>query len=856
MVVRSHPRAGDPPLAANCLPQPSRDRLPAMAFARRLLLQLSFLLAIPGLVAWYVLASFFPLTPDQLTFLRVGVPLGLVVAEGLTFMSVWNYLGPLRDAVATRQRGAEVSSAAARDGALCGHRLPGRIAAVIVVLTCSSAIGLLIASGGQGVPIDLALSAVAVTTSAGIMAAMLTYSACAIEVAPALELLGAVELREKGTLRGKILFVCYGLLTIVTLLVTATSYVRFRVDADDSYLAAARRAQAKAAEWAAVRGPEGAAEAAWLTLGAPTLVMGTHGDVLARYGSVELPMLSGMPEGKGVERSGEGWRMHRPLASGGTLVTILPEADLTQRRQAFWGSALLLGLVVYGAVGLLVWISSRTLTIPIRALETAAVQLAAGDLTAAPPSLSRDEMGQLASTFRRTIAGLTGLVGDVADASRSVGEGTHDIGEIGERVKRGALEEHERLVGMQAAVEAMHGSVAQVGRGVDGLSEYVASTSSAVGEMAAALEEVRRQGAEMERAMESAMTDVDGLSDAGRRAQQAIVNLDATAEQAATSLAGVNASLSGLELSAEESQSNAVHVAEMAERSGGVVEEAAEGIERLREAVGDAQRKITALGRRSDDIGQIVDFIAEVAGRTNLLSLNASIIAAQAGEHGKAFAVVADQIRDLASQIASSTKSIGAIIGAVRDDVVGTAALIERGDRLAADGVGLARKSLEALQEIRVATARGSEAARSIGQAVKSHAQSSRDVSALVGSVAEGSKTLSEAVQLVGRSVNAVGSVSRGVGDMADRISRALEEQTGLGRQQLEALERINAMITDITLAVENHDQATRRVRDSLRHLTRTAELHEQAVGELSGVAERLDGRSRALAERVGRFKV
>ncbi|BDG08991.1 methyl-accepting chemotaxis protein [Anaeromyxobacter paludicola] len=827
-----------------------------MAFARRLLLQLTVLLAIPGLVAWYVLASFFPLTPGQLDLLRVAVPLALAVAEGLTFFTVWSYLAPLRTAVAARLGGGELAARDAQGGALCGHRLPGRAAAVIVVLTGVSAAALLLAASGQGFALDLALSAVAVTSSAGIMAAMLAYSVCAIEVAPALEVLGAVELREKGTLRGKILFVCYGLLSIVTLLVTATSYVRFRVDADESYVAAARRAQEKAAGWAELRGPQGAAEAVWLTVGAPTAVLGAGGEVLARYGNADAPLLSGLPEGAGVEKIAAGWRVHRPIAGGARLVTLLPEAELTERREGFWSSALLLGVVVYAAVALLVWIASRTLTVPINALETAAVQLAAGDLTVAPPSLSRDEMGQLAATFRRTIGGLTSLVGDVAAASRSVGEGTHEIGEIGERVKSGALQEHERVVAVQAAVEAMHGSVTQVGRGVEGLSDYVASTSAAVGEMAAALEEVRRQGAEMERAMETAMHDVDGLSDAGRRAQQAISTLDALAGQAATSLAGVNASLSGLEVSAEESQVTAVQVAEMAERSGGVVEEAVQGIERLREAVGDAQRKVTALGRRSDDIDQIVDFIAEVAGRTNLLSLNASIIAAQAGEHGKAFAVVADQIRDLASQIASSTKSIGAIIGAVRDDVQGTAALIERGDRLAGDGVGLARKSLDALEEIRVATARGREVAETIGQAVKSHVQSSRDVSALVGSVADGSKTLSEAVQLVGRSVSAVGTVSRGVGDMADRISRALEEQTGLGRQQLESLERINGMIGDITLAVENHDQATRRVRDSLRHLTRTAELHEQAVGELSGVAERLDGRSRALAERVGRFKV
>ena len=152
----------------------------------------------------------------------------------------------------------------------------------------------------------------------------------------------------------------------------------------------------------------------------------------------------------------------------------------------------------------------------------------------------------------------------------------------------------------------------------------------------------------------------------------------------------------------------------MAERSGGVVEETVQGIETLRAAVADAHKRIAALGRRSDDIDQVVDFISEVAGRTNLLSLNASIIASQAGEHGKAFAVVADQIRELASQIARSTKSIGDIIHAVREDVQATAALINRGDALAVEGVQLARNSLEALGQIQRTTALGTQAAGEI----------------------------------------------------------------------------------------------------------------------------------------------
>ena len=371
-----------------------------------------------------------------------------------------------------------------------------------------------------------------------------------------------------------------------------------------------------------------------------------------------------------------------------------------------------------------------------------------------------------------------------------------------------------------------------------------------------ALEEVRSKGAELDRAMASALEEVDGLAGAGREAEATLVELEGLAGHAGGTLAAVRASVTALERAAGESEANASLVAEMAERSGGVVEETVHGIETLRAAVSDAHRRITVLGRRSDDIDQVVDFISEVAGRTNLLSLNASIIAAQAGEHGKAFAVVADQIRDLAAQIARSTKSIGDIIHAVREDVEATAALIDRGDALAVEGVQLARNSLEALGQIQRTTVAGRQSATAIRAAVGVHAGSSREMARLVESVAAGSRAVTGAVQLVGRSVAAVGSVSRSVDSLAEQVSHSLEEQSVQGRRQMENLARLERMVSEATRAVEAHNAAARRVREALGSLGSISKNQERAVDGLSGVAERLGKRSSELADRVGRFRV
>jgi methyl-accepting chemotaxis protein len=822
-----------------------------MPHLRRLTLETSA--AVLGLVVLGLVVCLraAPLTTAQVDTLRIILPVATAVLACSAAAVLVLLSRRLRVALARR---GELDPAERRRAAVWTLRIPYRLSLSVLALG-----GIFIAASilpllRAGLAPDLAAAGAAAGLAFAVAAAMLVYSSAATNLAPALVELGPVDIRERGTVQGKVLVVGFGLVAVTALLLGASGYSQFRVGADEAHLAATREALDRAARRIEAGGVGQALEALGSGFGMPAILLGRDGAVIEGVG--DDPRLRASPRGNAlIEVAPDGWMLRREMANG-TLVAFSSDAPLRERRREFAASAGFVLVVLVLLALALVAAAARAIAMPLDMLGRAADRIASGDLTAHPANVTRDEMGQLASDFRRMAQGLSGLVLDVQSAARSVNEGAREAGDIGSRVRNGALEEHQRFVAVSDAVEAMQGSVSQVGRGVDSLSEYVESTSAAVGEMAAALEEVRRQGQELDRLMESANAEVDRLSQAGRRTQAKLAGLEEMATHANGSLGAVSSSLAQLQSTADESQASARAVAELAESSSAVVEEAVAGIETLRQAVDDAKRRVTVLGRRSDDIDQILDFVGEVAGRTNLLSLNASIIATQAGEHGKAFAVVADQIRELASQIASSTNSIGEIIRAVRDDVSGTARLIDRGDALAAQGVAMARRSLGALHEIRGATARARDTSAAIQHAVHAHSKASGAVSDLVTSVAENSRSVSEAIQMVGRSVAAVGSVSRGVGTLADRVSRALEEQSGLGRQQLESLERINRMLSEITSAVETHENATRRVRELLGHLDRTARAHESAVAELSGVADRLGGRSRALAERVDRFKI
>lgn len=805
---------------------------------------------VPGwLVAVYVYRTTFAL-PAELAESMGRLALGGFALQLLLVLVVLARISaPLRRALSAAQP-AEATAAAA------GHRLAPAAALLVAASSLAVTAAAAIALHRAGTPADVGLAAAAVGAASAFLSAMLAYSLAAAGAARASEALGARDVAVRGTVRGKILVLGFGLNTIGVLLFAATGYVRYRVEVDREYVEAAVHAHDSAIAAVTGRADAELAEHVWLVTAAPAALVGPGGEVVARFGAGSVPFERAGAAPAGLVRLEHGWLVTTRAPGGGAVASWLPEAPLWPRRRAYWAELGAVALLVYAATAALAWLAARAITLPLRTLGRAADRIASGDLTASPPSLSRDEMGQLAADFRRMAEGLKGLVVDVQGASEGVSSGAREAGAIGDRVRRGALEQHGGVVAVEAAVEAMEGSVQLVSRGVGGLSEYVTATTRAMGEMAGAFEEVQRKGAELERAMAAAREDVEHLASAGRAAETRLDGLERLAGHAGTTLASMRASMSALERASGESEATAGLVADMAERAGGVVEETVHGIETLRAAVADAHRRVAALGQRSDDIDQVVDFIAEVAGRTNLLSLNASIIAAQAGEHGKAFAVVADQIRELASQIARSTTSIGDIIRAVREDVEATAALIDRGDALAVEGVQLARNSLDALGHIRRSTAAGRETANAIHDAVDAHARSAGEVSELVASVAEGSRAVSVAVHLVGRSVSGVNSVSRGVGALADQVARALDEQSGLAQRQLGSLARLEQMIADTTRAVANHDAATRRVKEALRDLSRAAGDHEGAVEGLAGVAERLGARAKALAENVGRFKV
>ncbi|GAM09330.1 putative methyl-accepting chemotaxis protein [Geobacter sp. OR-1] len=179
------------------------------------------------------------------------------------------------------------------------------------------------------------------------------------------------------------------------------------------------------------------------------------------------------------------------------------------------------------------------------------------------------------------------------------------------------------------------------------------------------------------------------------------------AEEAARQAATVATAAEEMASTSMDIARNCIHVAEgarstssAAQDGSAVVRETVEGMVRIAERVRESAGTIEALGRRSDEIGAIIGTIEDIAEQTNLLALNAAIEAARAGEQGRGFAVVADEVRALAERTTKATKEIGAMIKAVQSDTREAVASMESGVKEVESGLEGAERSGSALQGI------------------------------------------------------------------------------------------------------------------------------------------------------------
>ena len=240
------------------------------------------------------------------------------------------------------------------------------------------------------------------------------------------------------------------------------------------------------------------------------------------------------------------------------------------------------------------------------------------------------------------------------------------------------------------------------------------------------------------------------------------------ATQAAAAVEQMSATVTEMAKNAQGVASTAQQANQAAGQGNEVVVGSIAGMTRLAETVRASASRIQSLGKRSDEIGEIVKVIEDIADQTNLLALNAAIEAARAGEQGRGFAVVADEVRKLAERTTKATKEIADTIRTIQSDTTMAVESMETGTHEAQEGMALVNKAGERLSEIVGAVQSVTGMVQQIAAAIEEQSTATEQIAGNIEAVASVSK----------RSEGGLGQVTQATTELA-RMAGELQAVVG-----------------------------------------------------------------------------
>lgn len=252
----------------------------------------------------------------------------------------------------------------------------------------------------------------------------------------------------------------------------------------------------------------------------------------------------------------------------------------------------------------------------------------------------------------------------------------------------------------------------------------------------------------------------ESVSAAAAETQNTALQLADSSEHQAQEITGVSAAINEMAISIDQVSANASESASVANRSvsiaangANVVQSNIKGMDTIREQIQDTSKRIKRLGESSQEIGDIVSLISDIADQTNILALNAAIQAAMAGDAGRGFAVVADEVQRLAERSANAAKQVAGLVKTIQTDTNEAVSSMEQTTSEVVKGAQLAHDAGRALGEIQNVSTTLAELIRDISTAASHQATTASQISGTMNVIQDitsqttlGTKTTAESV--------------------------------------------------------------------------------------------------------------
>jgi methyl-accepting chemotaxis protein len=352
--------------------------------------------------------------------------------------------------------------------------------------------------------------------------------------------------------------------------------------------------------------------------------------------------------------------------------------------------------------------------------------------------------------------------------------------------------EHTRLDHtLKQATASTSEATADIARAADVVCDAVDATRSASGEISVSIEQV----------------------------YQSLNKLTGFMNNSVSAMTEISATIRAVEENGTHSHLMSEKVKQQAETGAEAVSDVLTGLKEIAGAVESAASTIGRLSKKGEEINGITTVIAEITQKTNLLALNAAIIAAQAGEHGRSFAVVADEVRSLSVEAANSTGAIGRLVGEIQEYTRETVDHFARTRQLVKEGTDLGEGMETSLRQILESAVSAMEMARDIRKATQEVARSVESVTLSIDELGDMVTQISTASKEEAVGIRSIVKSIEEVKSMTDDMVTATTRQRQNTQSIETAVQSVSDMVGQIFTAMEERNQGSREVIESLELL-------------------------------------
>ncbi|MBA4372563.1 MAG: hypothetical protein C0402_06835 [Thermodesulfovibrio sp.] len=504
-----------------------------------------------------------------------------------------------------------------------------------------------------------------------------------------------------------------------------------------------------------------------------------------------------------------------------------------------------------------VFILRKMVAAPIKAIATAAQNISEGDLTFDVRAGGDDEIGRMIQLLKESFGTLGNILRSIRDLSSRISDVVRDVGAQSRGVVAGAEVEAEAIISISESVGGLNSATIEIAGNTENLAVSAEGTSASIEEMAVNIKSINNNMHDLSGAVESIASSVEELSATISEVASHAGALDSASKETLISISEITTAITEVKESARESALQSRKVSSEASTLGMTsIEKNIEGMKNIKAAVEQTADFITTLSGRSEEIGNILTVIEEVTDKTGLLSLNAAILAAQAGEHGKGFAIVADEIKELAYETTISTGEIAALIKAVQQDIENVSDAMHRGIGFVEAGFILTGETKKALTAILRSSEKSTEMARSIEDATAIQVKSAGLVSEAMQRVRDMSDHIARTTAEQSKGAVLITNDTEKMRDASHLVSTATAEQAKTSAYIAQAVGNISELSRQISVALSEHKRNSAKILETIEQMKNIPVENMKMASSISSSLEGIMNDAEHLRAETQRFKL